>query len=125
MTDLTQSVDFDKAPQIRRASRGHLLPVGWRIAVMAICAVIATPILAICILAVSPEENIWPHLISTVLPSALRQTLSLMVGVGCVTLILGTGTAWLVTMYAFPGRRVLEWALLLPLAMPTYLIAAI
>ena len=123
MTNVTQVIDVAGAPPIRRARRGHLLPVGWRVAVLAICAIIATPILAICVLAISPEENIWPHLISTVLPSAVRQTLLLMAGVGCVALVLGTGTAWLVTMYAFPGRRVLEWALFLPLAMPTYLIA--
>ena len=46
-----------------------------------------------------------------------------MVGVGALTLLIGTGTAWLVTMYRFPGRRLLQWLLLLPLAMPTYIIA--
>lgn len=123
MADLTQGADLTGARHVPRAARGHLQPLGWRIAVMAICAVIATPILAICILAVTPEDNIWPHLLSTVLPSAVQQTLLLMLGVGSVTLLVGTGTAWLVTMYTFPGRSILVWALLLPLAMPTYLIA--
>ncbi len=57
------------------------------------------------------------------LPGALRRTLGLMAGVGTLTLLIGTGTAWLVTMYRFPGSRQLEWLLLLPLAVPTYIIA--
>ena len=57
------------------------------------------------------------------LPGALRRTLGLMAGVGTLTLVIGTGTAWLVTMYRFPGSRQLEWLLLLPLAVPTYIIA--
>ena len=59
------------------------------------------------------------------LPGAVRTTLLLMVGVGTITLIVGTGTAWLVTMYRFPGRRYLQWLLLLPLAIPTYIAAYI
>ena len=51
------------------------------------------------------------------------RTLGLMVGVGVLSLLIGTGTAWLVTMYRFPGRSVLQWLLLLPLAVPTYIIA--
>ena len=46
-----------------------------------------------------------------------------MAGVGGLSLLLGTGTAWLVTMYRFPGRRIFQWLLLLPLAVPTYIIA--
>jgi len=58
-----------------------------------------------------------------VLPGAFRRTLGLMAGVGALTLLIGTGTAWLVTMYRFPGRRYFQWLLLLPLALPTYIIA--
>jgi iron(III) transport system permease protein len=58
-----------------------------------------------------------------VLPGALRRTLGLTAGVGVLSLLIGTGTAWLVTMYRFPGRSVLQWLLLLPLAVPTYIIA--
>ncbi len=53
----------------------------------------------------------------------LRRTLGLMAGVGALSLVIGTGTAWLVTMYRFPGRRYFQWLLLLPLAIPTYIIA--
>ena len=57
------------------------------------------------------------------LPQALRNTVLLLLGVGLVCAVLGTGSAWLVTAYAFPGRGVLVWALLLPLAVPTYIVA--
>ena len=46
-----------------------------------------------------------------------------MAGVGALSFRIGTGTAWLVTMYHFPGRRIFQWLLLLPLAVPTYIIA--
>ncbi|MEG6508686.1 iron ABC transporter permease [Methyloligella sp. 2.7D] len=71
----------------------------------------------------SGEESIWPHLAANVLPGVLRQTLGLMAGVAVLTLTVGTGTAWLVTMYRFPGSKQLAWLLLLPLAVPSYIIA--
>ncbi|MDO5652534.1 MAG: iron ABC transporter permease, partial [Brachymonas sp.] len=57
------------------------------------------------------------------LPEASLNTFYLLLGVGSIALVLGTGCAWLVTAYTFPGRRVLAWALLLPLAMPSYIVA--
>jgi iron(III) transport system permease protein len=81
------------------------------------------PIIAIALIALKPSGDTWPHLIANVLPGALRRTLGLMAGVGLLSLLIGTGTAWLVTMYRFPGRRIFEWLLLLPLAVPTYIIA--
>lgn len=81
------------------------------------------PLIALGVMAVGPAANVWPHLLATVLPGALRHTLWLMLGVGLISLILGTGTAWLVTMCRFPGRGVLEWLLLMPLAVPTYISA--
>ena len=61
--------------------------------------------------------------LTNVLPVALTDTVILLCGVGLMAAILGTTTAWLVTAYDFPGRGILEWALLLPLAVPTYIIA--
>ena len=81
------------------------------------------PIIAIAVIALQPSGDTWPHLIANVLPGALRRTLGLMAGVGVLTLLIGTGTAWLVTMYRFPGRGAFQWLLLLPLAIPTYIIA--
>ena len=74
-------------------------------------------------IALRPSGDTWPHLIANVLPGAVRRTLLLMAGVGLLSLLIGTGTAWLVTMYRFPGRRYFQWLLLLPLAIPTYIIA--
>ena len=58
-----------------------------------------------------------------VLPQATRTTLTLLLGTGIIVTLVGTGAAWLVTAYDFPGRGILDWALLLPLAVPTYVMA--
>jgi len=95
----------------------------WTIGSAIVALTIAIPIGVVIGLAWFPAENIWPHLISTVLPRLVGTTLSLMLGVAIGTCLIGVGTAWLVTMYHFPGRRTFEWALLLPLAVPSYVIA--
>jgi len=69
------------------------------------------------------EQGVWGHLAETVLADYVRNSLLLAVGSGVGAALLGTGAAWWVAMYRFPGRGILEWALLLPLAMPTYVIA--
>ena len=81
------------------------------------------PVCAIFVLAWAPASNEWPHLISTVLPAAIADTLLMATGIGILTLVTGTGTAWLVTMYRFPGRAILDRLLVIPLAMPTYIVA--
>jgi iron(III) transport system permease protein len=65
----------------------------------------------------------WAHLVSTVLPDYVRNTLWLCLGVGVGVAALGTGSAWLVAIHEFPGRRHFEWLLLLPMAMPAYVLA--
>jgi iron(III) transport system permease protein len=97
--------------------------LGWSAAAFLISLIALLPILAIALIALQPSGDTWPHLIANVLPGALRRTLGLMAGVGALSLLIGTGTAWLVTMYRFPGRRYFQWLLLLPLAIPTYIIA--
>lgn len=84
---------------------------------------ILLPILAISVMALGSSGDLWPHLISTVLPRAISTTLQLLIGVGILVLVVGVGTAWLVTMCRFPGRRFFDLALLLPFAVPTYIIA--
>jgi iron(III) transport system permease protein len=71
-------------------------------------------------IAFHPTENIWPHLMATVLPRYLTTTLVLMAGVAVLTAAIGTGAAWLVGCTDFPGRRWLVHALLFPLAIPAY-----
>jgi len=95
----------------------------WAVGAVIVSALVAMPVLAIGFLALFPTENIWPHLARTVLPGYVAQTALLMGGVGLMTFVVGTASAWLVTMYRFQGRRWLQWALLIPLAMPTYIIA--
>ena len=70
-----------------------------------------------------PTSDVWHHLVNTVLSDYLTNSLLLLLGVAVGTLSMGITTAWLTSMYDFPGRRAIEWALLLPLAMPAYIIA--
>ena len=95
----------------------------WTIGVGAVAAVMSLPLATIVYLALSPAAGVWPHLMRTVLPGALADTLLLLAGVSVLTLAFGTGTAWLVTMYRFPGRALIDRLLVLPLAMPTYIVA--
>jgi len=94
---------------------------------LAVAALVALsvvfPVGGLLLEALKGSAGLWAHLFSTILPIALVDTVILLFGVGVVTTLLGTTTAWLVTAYDFPGRRMLEWALLLPLAVPTYIIA--
>ncbi|HCP00649.1 MAG TPA: iron ABC transporter permease [Rhodospirillaceae bacterium] len=98
---------------------------GWLIACAVVAAIATAPLSAITVLALFPAENIWGHLVSTVLPRHSWNTLVLMFGNGLGVFIIGTSTAWLISTCRFPGRQVFEWALLLPLAVPAYIVAFI
>ncbi len=93
---------------------------GWSLGALLIGVVVMAPILSVVWLAFHPTENIWPHLMTSVLPRYLGNTLILMIGVAVLTAVFGTSAAWLVAMYRFPGRRWLDYALLFPLAIPAY-----
>ena len=95
----------------------------WIAASLLVAALVLVPVLALLWQAAQGSEGLWSHLARYVLPHALGQTAILMGGVGVLTAAIGTSAAWLVTAHDFPGRRVLEWALLLPLAVPTYIVA--
>ncbi|WP_300498075.1 iron ABC transporter permease [Marinobacter sp.] len=95
----------------------------WLITAAVTTAIVALPVMSVLILALFPEENIWPHLLETTLPRYLVTTLQLMAGVAFITLVIGLATAWAVTMCDFPGRKFFEWAMLLPFAVPAYVIA--
>lgn len=92
----------------------------WSAGAVAIALLVLLPIGAVIWFALTPTENIWPHLLRTTLPRYLANTGFLMAGTGLLTAAMGTGAAWLVVMYRFPGVRWLQWALLLPLAVPAY-----
>ena len=106
--------------------KGPPRPLGERLlgaAALLVGVALALPVLTIIVLALMPTENVWPHLIATVLPGYVLRTLGLMAGVGLITFVVGTATAWLVTMCRFPLRPLFVWASLLPLAMPGYIVA--
>jgi len=95
----------------------------WQLASFAIAGMVAAPILIVMLSWFSPAGDIWRHLAQTVLGELLRNTVVLMIGVGFGVFVLGAGLAWLIAMCEFPGRRFFEWALMLPLAMPAYVLA--
>jgi len=95
----------------------------WSLGAALIAALVLLPVVAVVWFAFHPTENIWPHMMATTLPRYLGNTLVLMAGVGVLTAAMGTGAAWLVVSYRFPGHWLLQWALLLPLAVPAYVAA--
>lgn len=94
----------------------------WPVAAGAVALVVATPILVVLSSLVTPSLDVWSHLWQTQLAELVWNSFALIVGVGLGVVVLGTGLAWLVTMYRFPGRAIFEWLLILPLAMPAYVI---
>ena len=95
--------------------------LGWASIITA--AFVLAPIAAVVINVFLPSEATWPHLLSTVLPEYVWNTLVLVSLVAVGVIFFGVSGAWLVTAYHFPGKRILEWALVLPLAMPAYVMA--
>lgn len=110
----------DHIPRIKTRPRTGRV---WILGGMAVAGIVSAPLLAIAWIALFPSENIWPHLASTILPRHSWNTLVLMAGNGVGVFLIGTGTAWLIATCEFPGRRFFEWALLLPLAVPAYIVA--
>jgi iron(III) transport system permease protein len=92
----------------------------WSVAALLIAAVVLMPIISVIWIAFFPRENIWPHLIATTLPRYVANTAILALTTGALASAAGTGAAWLLSMYRFPGARWLDWLLLLPLAVPAY-----
>jgi len=131
--DIIGPLRFDEnSPNLSTASKSpsavsriHLLQRldGWTLLTLVVAGLVGVPVMTVLLHVLVPSAEVWSHLAGTVLPGYLTNTLILMIGVGIGTLIMGVGTAWLVVMCKFPGRRIFEWALLLPLAVPTYVIA--
>lgn len=95
----------------------------WSVPVVIISLIIIAPVLAIFYSAFLGDTSLWSHLFSTVLPRYTFNTLTLMFGVGSLSLFFGISSAWVVTRYNFPLKFLFEWALLLPAAVPAYIIA--
>jgi iron(III) transport system permease protein len=108
----------------RRSLRGSAgLPSGWTVLCVAISLVVALPVLVVLYSLTQDSEGEWAHLASTRLPGYLFNTAVIAISVCAISAIVGTATAWLVTTCDFPGRRLLSWSLILPLAVPAYLAA--
>jgi iron(III) transport system permease protein len=95
---------------------------GWALAAMGIAGLLTVPILAVLSSFMTPAGEVWRHLWRTQLVELITNTVLLLAGVGSGTLVVGTGLAWLVVYHRFPGRAFFEWALILPLAIPAYVL---
>ncbi|HSV55903.1 MAG TPA: iron ABC transporter permease [Magnetospirillaceae bacterium] len=90
-----------------------------------IAALALLPVLVVASSLLTPDLEVWRHLRDTMLLELTLNTLTLLAGVGLGTLVLGTGLAWLVTAYDFPGKKAFQWLLILPMAMPAYIMGFI
>lgn len=107
-------------PALQAAPWGGML---WPAIALAAAGAVALPLLAVAIAAARPLSPVWHHLADTVLGTYALNSALLAAGVALLAGGIGVGTAWLVAMYRFPGRSLAEIALLLPLAMPAYILA--
>ena len=96
---------------------------GLSVFAVTVAALLMLPVLVILSYLIKADGALWQHMFETVLNDYLVNSLLLLLGVGSGVLLLGVPTAWLTSMCDFPGRRWLSWALLLPLAVPAYIIA--
>ena len=95
----------------------------WRATIIGSALLLMLPLLVVLGYVFLPAGEVWSHLVDTVLQEYVTNSLLLMLGVAIGTLVLGVGSAWLTSMCQFPGRGIFEWALLLPMAIPAYIIA--
>lgn len=113
MTDQT-------APILARSRPRYSL---WAVLALIVAFIILMPIASVVSRVFVPAEDVWAQLIDTVLPLYIRNSVLMVLGVVSLAALIGVATGWLVAAYDFPGRRIFEWALMLPLAMPGYVIA--
>ena len=95
----------------------------WTDLPLAVLVVFTAPILIVISSITGNYSENWQHLIDYVLIDYVRSSFFLVLGVTIIVLCLGTLTAWMVTSFDFPGRKTFEWALILPLAIPPYILA--
>ncbi|TVR18019.1 MAG: iron ABC transporter permease [Balneolaceae bacterium] len=95
----------------------------WTVLTIFVALLVGVPVFTVAANLFVPSGDVWQHLASTVLPDYVKNSIILMIGVGSGVFILGVGTAWLVTMCSFPGSKWFNWMLILPMAVPAYLMA--
>ncbi len=97
----------------------------WQCIAFIIAGMVVVPIGVLLSSVFKPERDIWNHLAETILSSLILNTFLLSMGVLICTSVLGVSLGWLTGACSFPGRRIFSWALILPLAMPAYVLAFI
>ncbi len=97
----------------------------WKTSSGVITLLLVLPILAIFYTALGESSDLFSHLLATVMPTYISNTVKLVAGVLVLSLFLGVPSAWLMAMCKLPSEKVLQWALVLPLAMPGYIIGYI
>ena len=99
------------------------IPDTWSLITLFFVLLLLGPFVALLIVAMGDSDGLWGHLIQTVFPRYLKNTFLLMVGVGILSSLLGIVSAWMVARFRFPGVNIIEWCLLLPATIPSYIIA--
>ncbi len=130
ITDNTASTKHVSRSWLRRLLSGShelhsgLTGLGWlALPLIAIVLAVLLPVASMAVIAVTGADSNWSHLMAHVLPRSIVETLTLSTGVAAVTVATGCVTAWLVTMHEFPGRNIFDRLLVIPLAIPTYIVA--
>ncbi len=125
-TDINSLPDLEPSdPDSDSSRRGLALrrPSVFLLLTTLITLIVALPVFTVISFLISPAGDIWQHLLDTVLKEYISNSLILMLGVALGAGSMGVTMAWLVSMYDFPGRNLFTWSLLLPLAIPAYIIA--
>jgi iron(III) transport system permease protein len=95
----------------------------WFVSIALGCIILAAPVGLVFVSVFFPQTEIWQHLYSTVLSDYIVNSLVLAFGVGFLVIVIGTVLAWCIARYEFAGRKQIQWLILLPMAMPAYIIA--
>lgn len=121
--DQTAPAHTPRMPSIKNLRLAIAPETWWAFAAVSAALALAVPLISVVWIGMTKSDGTWSHLVATVLPTALSNSLLLMAGAGLATLIMGTAAAWLITMHRFPGRTLADRLLVLPLAMPVYIVA--
>jgi len=97
----------------------------WKTSSVVLAALLVLPILAIFFTAVGHTDDVFAHLMATVMPTYAQNTIVLVVSVMALSLLFGIPSAWIMAMCKLPGEKILQWALVLPLAIPGYIVGYI
>ncbi len=108
-------------PQNKIRRLRHVFGSRWVLFTILLSLAVALPLLTIGAEMLSRGDEVWRHMLYQLVPTYTLNTLLLLIGVGSLTIIIGVGTAYLVSMFRFPGRDLFRWALIIPIAIPAYI----